>query len=59
VLESFWPKLSKRQQDWLSNLALGKTNNHEKLFEDEKQKIKNEYSGMSDAEVNKLANGSS
>ncbi len=59
VLESFWPKLSKRQQDWLSNLALGQTNNHEKLFEDEKQKIKNEYSGMSDAEVNKLANGSS
>jgi|GEM_PF-3169025 len=39
VFESFWGKLSHRQQDWLSNLALGKTNNHEKLVED----VKKEY----------------
>jgi hypothetical protein len=55
VLTSFWGKLSNRQQKWLSDLAQGKTNNHEKLIEDEKQKIKNEYSGMSDTEISQIA----
>jgi hypothetical protein len=55
LLESFWPNLSKRQQDWLFSASLGKKN-REKLFEDEKQKIKDEYPGMSEADVNKMAN---
>ncbi len=32
-LQSFWPKLSERQQKWLDNLASGKSNNREKLVE--------------------------
>lgn len=50
VLDAFWPKLSTRQQNWLTNLALGKTNNHEKLVEDTKK----QYSGLSDSQANEI-----
>lgn len=50
VFEAFWPKLSERQQTWLGNLALGKTNNHEKLVED----TKNNYSGINDSQANDI-----
>jgi len=51
VLESFWPKLSERQQAWLSNVASGKSNNHEKLVED----VKKTYSEIDDTQANEIA----
>jgi hypothetical protein len=58
LLTSFWDKLSNRQQKWLSNLALGKTNNHEKLVEDMKKNYAKAYPGMSENEVHTWAKGS-
>lgn len=50
VFNSFWEKLSTRQKNWLLNVAKGKTNNREKLFED----MKKQYSDLSNAEVNEI-----
>lgn len=50
IFNSFWEKLSTRQKNWLLNIARGKANNREKLFEDTKK----QYKDLSKAQINEL-----
>jgi hypothetical protein len=50
MFNGFWPKLSKRQQNWLLNVAVGKENNKEKLVED----VKKQYPDISDEQANQF-----
>ena len=49
MLELFWPKLAKRQQQWLLDISKGKKNK-EKLVED----VKKQYTDVSDDQANEM-----